>query len=76
MRMRTVHAVDMFGVAAPEREHRGQHQRCVECNVLAADTWAHGDWKRGHCSCDDPIVEYVPMWGTNQCGRCGREIRP
>jgi len=62
--------------AAAKTDHRGQHRDCVECTVISADIYAYGDWKRGYCTCIDPIVEYVPMWGTNQCGYCGREIQP
>jgi hypothetical protein len=43
---------------------------CLECNV------ARTTWSRGYCQCQEPIVEHLAIWETDQCGRCGREIRP
>lgn len=50
--------------------HHGQHHNCNECSV------ARHTISRGYCQCDDPIIEELPLWGTSQCGRCGREVRP
>jgi hypothetical protein len=56
--------------ARPAVEHTGQHHNCNECNV------AMSTWSRGYCQCREPIVEHLAIWETDQCGRCGREIRP
>lgn len=51
--------------------HTGQHRdNCNECAV------ALSTWTRGYCECEEPIVEPMPIWGTAQCGRCGREMHP
>jgi hypothetical protein len=51
--------------------HHGQHgNRCAECNVAMAT------WSRGYCECPEPAVEHLAIWHTDQCMRCGREIRP
>ena len=61
----------MTAYAGKERmEHHGQHANCNECYV------AWFTISRGWCECNDPIVEQLALWGTSQCGRCGREVRP
>lgn len=53
-------------------EHVGQHlPGCNECRVYAMTSW-----ERGWCTCPDPIVEHLPEWNTDQCGRCGKEMHP
>lgn len=51
-------------------EHAGQHRNCNECGIARVTI------TRGYCGCEFPIVEHLAVWDTDQCGRCGREIRP
>lgn len=54
----------------PGMDHHGQHRHCPECNVALSTI------SRGYCECAEPVVEHLPIWHTDQCMHCGREIRP
>jgi hypothetical protein len=51
-------------------DHHDNVRGCNECTV------ARITWSRGYCECREPIVEHLAIWNTDQCGRCGKEIRP
>jgi hypothetical protein len=51
-------------------EHIGQHHRCLECAVYLSNLAE----VQGLCTCTDPDVQQLPLWGAAECGRCGRPL--
>ena len=77
------------GICRACGEHRSlkARQLCETCYVYATQTGNLHDFPSVYdkknerdkpglfCRCFSPIVESMPVWGTAQCLKCGREIR-